>query len=627
MKIAIAQMQGGPGDFEATGRRMIDFAQRAADAGADLVCYPLCCLTGTGPVSTGDSEGYLFDLCREVLSLASKMPVSALVPVTIDVDGTPVSEFLLLEDGQIRPLRMTSYLESAASGEKSKARGALPEVEVCGLRLGLAMTYEELDDYVEYDYHVDAVLFASSYGFAVDDASSALGCAITESRFVADADAMGAWVIAVGSVGCYDLQVFSGSSFVLAPWGELAAQAPSFEEALLVADVEPGAEGPLAEPLTPEVYDPSLITWGALCQGLSQMVEQSGHKGVALVVDGSLASVTLAALATDALGPTRVHVCVITGQSKAADSCAWEIVDNLRLKYLEFSLERMGGAGNDAAFVHDLALANMCALARTGDLLPLSCVDKTALALEDVSYVEAGLVMPFGDIYRSDVIDLYHLRNTISPVIPRGSKNRFSVPKIAGLKACGPSNEVRVEFADLVLCGYVEWERGLTELCEAKDHPEVRAAIVNEARRRISGLACRPVCPVVSSKTLREARASMGDVWTDHVRGASERLTAEAMGKLVEQFLGVSEAEDGELREGEDAQVTADTEREARELLSYLRDFSQGGVMSGMGDAGAAGLAGMGGLGGTSGPQGSGGRHGSDGAGPGFFYDGPFSQN
>ena len=119
----------------------------------------------------------------------------------------------------------------------------------------------------------------------------------------------------------------------------------------------------------------------------------------------------------------------------------------------------------------------------------------------------------------------------------------------------------------------------------------------------------------------------MGDVWTDHVRGASERLTAEAMGKLVEQFLGVSEAEDGELREGEDAQVTADTEREARELLSYLRDFSQGGGMSGMGDAGAAGLAGMGGLGGTSGPQGSGGRHGSDGAGPGFFYDGPFSQN
>ena len=116
-----------------------------------------------------------------------------------------------------------------------------------------------------------------------------------------------AWIVAAGSLGGYGTQVFTGSSFVLAPWGELAAQAPSLEEALLVCDIDPHSEGPLARPLVQEVFDRPLFTWGALTLGLHDLCEETGNDDVAVLLDGSLDSMVVTTLATDALGPTRVH--------------------------------------------------------------------------------------------------------------------------------------------------------------------------------------------------------------------------------------------------------------------------------------------------------------------------------
>jgi len=90
-------------------------------------------------------------------------------------------------------------------------------------------------------------------------------------------------------------QVFTGSSFVLAPWGELAAQAPSFEEALLVCDIDPHAEGPLAHPLVQEVFDRPLFAWGALTLGLHDLCEKTGNNDIAVLLDGSLDSMVVAA--------------------------------------------------------------------------------------------------------------------------------------------------------------------------------------------------------------------------------------------------------------------------------------------------------------------------------------------
>ena len=141
---------------------------------------------------------------------------------------------------------------------------------------------------------------------AIDTAGVGFNIAKEAFDFLADAEATGAWIVGAGAVGSYDSQVFCGSSFVLAPWGELAAQAPSLEESLLVCDVDPSAEGPLAEPLTPEVYDGTLLAWGALARGLSDACERVGLDGACVLVDGGLGSAVVAALRKTGGEPAQV---------------------------------------------------------------------------------------------------------------------------------------------------------------------------------------------------------------------------------------------------------------------------------------------------------------------------------
>ena len=158
----------------------------------------------------------------------------------------------------------------------------------------------------------------------------------------------------VGGVGCYDGQVFCGSSFVLAPWGELAAQAPSLEEALLVCDVDPSAEGPLAEPLAPEVYDAPLMTWGALTAGLAE--ECPGEEGACVLVDDRIGSLLVATLATDALGPLRVRALLRRTGDAARDAVAESLVRALRIPEERVGrLEPVDGADEELSL--DLAQA------------------------------------------------------------------------------------------------------------------------------------------------------------------------------------------------------------------------------------------------------------------------------
>ena len=61
---------------------------------------------------------------------------------------------------------------------------------------------------------------------------------------------------------------------------------------------------------------------------------------------------------------------------------------------------------------------HLAALARREGLVALGSEDKTGLALDGAVRASAAQVSPLADLYRSDVVALAHLRNTISPAIP-----------------------------------------------------------------------------------------------------------------------------------------------------------------------------------------------------------------
>ncbi|HBO61418.1 MAG TPA: hypothetical protein DD645_01800, partial [Olsenella sp.] len=259
----------------------------------------------------------------------------------------------------------------------------------------------------------------------------------------------------------------------------------------------------------------------------------------------------------------------------------------------------------------DLAQARLAALARRTSRVPLGTLDKTGLALEERTFADAARLHPLADLYRSDVVSLAHLRNTISPVMPAAALASYEVPDVEGLAEALGSDETRLEFVDLVLSSHLEWELPVSDVAAERGHAELVEAILARLREVDSRRAGEVRAITLSSRTLAEARGPVGLAWHDVARPEEERL-AGRLSALADQV--GDEGDDGPEGEGREAGGEREShEREVRDLLGYLRDFSAGGGFSPMGGS----------------DEGSG-RHGSPGQGEGPqgpFWDGPFSEN
>ncbi|WP_322354303.1 nitrilase-related carbon-nitrogen hydrolase [Paratractidigestivibacter sp.] len=593
MKIAVAQIRSFMGDLDAARARIASLSVDAVRDGADLLVLPSCALCSPEPLAGGDREGFFADELACVSKLADEVACPTLLPVVLPASLDGAMEVVFLKEGRAVPLRLLGKMRAMAlssEGTDLPDDGAHPSLtqpllEVCGAKIGVALTYEELDDYVAYEYPIDAVLFCSTYGFGLDDEASSLGASVAESRFKADADAMGAWVIGAGGVGFCGSEVYPGASFALAPWGELAAAAPVLEEALMVVDVDPGDEGPLKNPLAMPVFDPAVTAWGALCEGLAGIVGSLGATDVSIVVDGRLSPMLACVVAVDALGPTHVHPTILAWGDKATDEASRRLVKNLRLCADELEAAALGADG-DPELARDLAWARVGAEARRNSHVLLGPADKTAIALGSAPARDLTGVLPFGDIYRSDVLALSRLRNTISPVIPASARASFDVEEVA--RGVRGTDEQRVETLDFILSGYIEWERPLTEVAVECGDAELGRNVVAQARDAMSRLSGSVLAPTMSSKTVAEARGPLGLKWRDRVRSSDEELDLEAVIRRVAKAMA-SEAAEGGDKDGATGGHDVGRERaqEAIDLLSMLGGEGDGAGLGGLfGDEG-----------------------------------------
>ncbi|MCO8145047.1 NAD+ synthase [Rhodovulum tesquicola] len=112
-------------------------------------------------------------------------------------------------------------------------------------------------------------------------------------------------------VGGQDDQVFDGGSFVLNPGGELAMQAPVFDEALIHVDFTRTARGWRAENGARAVHpDDWEQDYRVMVEALRDYLRKSGFARVLLGLSGGIDSALVAAIAADAIGPANVR-CVM----------------------------------------------------------------------------------------------------------------------------------------------------------------------------------------------------------------------------------------------------------------------------------------------------------------------------
>ncbi len=581
MRIAVAQINTRAGDFGATSQRMIELARRAASEGADLLAFPMAAFAGPCLPDYGSLAGYAMDMGAALEEIAGAAACPCVIPVAMSGEDGPACETMLIRDGNVVPVGLMSWFLDGIPTEPSdsSARGTF---EFAGVKFGVAYNYDDIRAFVDAEAEIDALLYFPERGFALDDPSSALGASLMEGRFRDDAWSLDAWIVGVGSLGGYDLQVYSGSSFVLTPKAELVGCAPAFEEALLVVDMSLDDVGAPVEVLEPELYDRSLHLWEALSLGLRDQLTKEGDSDVALVLDGRLDSSVLVTLASDALGPLHVHALIDATQDARHQQLAAQLARTLGIDVRPPALPLPDS--DDVQLTRDMVQVQLAALARGVGAVPLASFDKTFVALEArIARGGAASLAPLGDVYRTDVIELAHLRNTISPVIDAASIASYDVPEIAGLTAAESSPETRLQRVDVTLATYLEWERSLSDAVSRQGCEDVCVGILDRLCACELARMVLPPCFAVSSRTVREMRVPLGLAWHDVVRPDDDRsLHRDLLAELPSALEARGRVRKAEMSVQASAIQPESIEGQVNELLGLLRDLLQdGGLASG----------------------------------------------
>lgn len=423
MKVALAQINATVGDLEGNAQRIVNAARRAYGQGVHLVVAPELALTGYPPEDLLLRPAFM-SACEQALrGIARELMSSQGLHVLVghphqfgdrgDVRTKSTSQPLrfnaasLLAGGRIvgtyckRELPNYQVFDERRYFASGRDAGLKPLVfEVGGTRVGVLICEDAWFDEPGAaaklaGAQVLAVLNASP--FHLDKAGE------REARMAERARATGLPVLFSHLAGGQDEVVFDGASFGVNARGEIGVRGPSFDEALVTAEVEGGAVRGTVLPL------PSLESqaWQALVVGVRDYLGKNGFPGAIIGLSGGIDSALVLAIAVDALGADKVR-CVMMPSPYTAD-ISWidarDMAKRLNVQYDEISISpmfdsfRAALAPQFAGLAEDTTEENIQARIRGTLLMALSNkTGRIVLTTGNKSEMATGYCTLYGDM-------------------------------------------------------------------------------------------------------------------------------------------------------------------------------------------------------------------------------------
>lgn len=240
-------------------------------------------------------------------------------------------------------------------------------------------------------------------------------------------------VVMVNQVGGNDSLVFDGSSLVLGPDGEVIAQAKSFEEDLIFADLQ-ALTGDRHEQAGYE--DEAMLE--ALTLGTRDYVRKCGFERVAVALSGGIDSALVAAIAVRALGAENVTTLGMPSPYSTAGSIedSRKLAENLGVRYEVIRIDEIFGKFNEALAgifagrKPDITEENLqsrirgvlvMAFSNKFNALVLTTGNKSEMATGYCTLYGdmVGALAVIGDVYKTRVYDLCRCVNREREIIPR----------------------------------------------------------------------------------------------------------------------------------------------------------------------------------------------------------------
>jgi NAD+ synthase len=503
LKIALAQLNPVVGDLAGNAARLRQARAEAAAKGEDLVVFTELFITGYPPE----------DLVRKpAFADAARAAVEALAAETGDggpgvivgtiwpEEGKLYNSIALLDAGRVQAVRHKVDLPNYGVFDEKRVFDAGPmpgPVNFRGVRLGVPICEDIWKDEVcECLQETGSEILIVPNGSPFDWPKPEMRINVAVARVTET----GLPMVYVNQVGGQDELVFDGASFVLNADRQLVLQLPAWAEALEAVLFRRTAEGWKGEiGLRAPLEAGESAAYHACVLGLRDYVNKNGFPGVVLGLSGGIDSALCAALATDALGPERVHCVMLpyryTSGASLADAAACAEALGVRYDIVPIA-EPVEGFGKALAGVFagtpaGVTEENIQSRVRGTALMAISnkfgaMVVTTGNKSEmSVGYATLygdmnGGFNPIKDLYKMEVYALSRWRNAN---VPKGGKGPAGVVIPENVLTKAPTAELRenqtdqdslppYEVLDDVLSCLVEKEMPLADIAARGHAPE-----------------------------------------------------------------------------------------------------------------------------------------------------------
>ncbi|MEE8339104.1 MAG: NAD+ synthase [Xanthomonadales bacterium] len=485
LTIALAQYDFLVGDIRGNLRKAQGLIAQARNAKADLVLFPEMALTGYPPEDLLLRPGFLKAVRHGVHELtASVQGIDVVIGHPWEQEGQRYNAVSWMRNGALAGRYFKQLLPNYAVFDEARYFTPGSEtlvLELKGTRLAVLIcedTWQPQAACLAKDLGAELLLVPNASPYRDDKLADRKG------MFAARHADTGLAMVYCNLVGGQDELVFDGRSMLMDRQGNCTGPGPLCEEALLLADFDPGT-GSLAArnwPTAPD--DPVEEIYRVLVCGLRDYVRKNGFSDVVFGLSGGIDSALTLAIAVDALGADQVHTIMMPSRHTSGLSLdlAQEQAVTLGVDHRCISIEPAYEEllqllqPSFAGRAPDVTEENLQARIRGDIVMALSNkFGWLVLATSNKSELAVGYCTIYGDMcggfgplldcLKTRVYDLARYRNGVSAAIPAAVIERAPSAELAP----GQSDQDSLPpyaVLDQVLNRYVELDWSIGRIVE-----------------------------------------------------------------------------------------------------------------------------------------------------------------